>query len=89
MNDGFINKLKRGIEQNTVKIDKLGESQVNNLIKMENSYIVRLMEILGDVFKASKGKGAEEIEGSKELEELRNQVKQKDLEATRTSKTIA
>lgn len=77
VNDGFLNKLKKNIEQNTSKIDKLTESPFNNLLKGYNINIVKLLEILLDIYRNSKSKGESESEFKQEVELLRGQLKNK------------
>jgi hypothetical protein len=67
VNDGFINKLRKNIEQNSSKIDKLGESPLNNLLKAYNINIVKLVEILSDAYRSSKSKGESESEFKQEV----------------------
>ena len=86
INDGYINKLRKMIEQNSSKIDKLPETPVNNLIRTSNLNTNKLFDLLADTHKNSKNKGEAESESKQELDSLRNQLKQKELDLQKSNK---
>lgn len=88
INDGFLNKLSKSIEPNLQKIDKLGESPLNSLFKTYNSYITRLIELLSTTHKSSKSKGDSDSVAKQEAEQLRTQLKGKEAELLKSTKTI-